>query len=126
VNAERSKRGLGILKRNPQLESSAQLYAKTMAAQGFFGHVSPSGETLKDRMQKSGFYQPFFQADCFCIARFVMGENLGKGQRTPFEVVRDWMQSTAHRETLLDAQFTDTGIGLSGGVWVEHFGGRQN
>lgn len=121
VNAVRAKEGLPILQRNEMLERSAQEYAEHMAQQNFFGHQSPAGETLKHRMQKSGYYQPFLRTG----AEYIFGENLARGQKTAKEVIDDWMQSTSHRETIVNPNFTDTGIGISDGLWVEHFGGRQ-
>ncbi len=125
VNAERAKSGLAGLRMNPTLQTSAQQYARDMAIDNFFGHISPSGETLKNRMEKSGYYRPFFQSDCLCVARYLMGENLARGQKTAKEVVRDWLRSPGHREAMLNEDFTDTGIGIVAGVWVEHFGGKQ-
>ncbi len=125
VNAERAKAGLAPLKRSVTLETSAQQYAQSMAKRGFFGHTGPGGETLKDRMEKSGYYRPFFQSECFCVARYIMGENLARGQKTAKEVVTDWMQSPAHKAAITTTDFTDTGIGIVAGVWVQHFGGKQ-
>ena len=125
INAARAEQHLPALQQHGTLESSAQKYAEDMAQQGFFGHMSPAGETLKDRMERSGYYRPFFQSDCLCIARFVMGENLARGQKTAKEVVTDWLKSPSHREAIMNTDFTDTGIGIKAGVWVEHFGGKQ-
>lgn len=125
VNAARSEAGLGTVQRNSLLETSAQEYATNMAKENFFGHVGPTGETLQERMERSGYYRPYFQLRCFCISRFILGENLAKGQKTAEEVVNDWLKSPTHRETIMNPDFTDTGIGISAGVWVEHFGGKQ-
>ncbi len=125
VNGARAAAGLAPLKHSAMLETSAQAYARLMAQQGFFGHLSPLGETLKDRMERSGYYRPFFQSSCLCIARYIMGENLARGQKTAKEVVSDWLASPSHRETIMNPDFTDTGIGLEAGVWVQHFGGKQ-
>lgn len=125
VNAERTKAGLNLLRVNGPLEGSAQRYAREMAQGAFFGHISPAGETLRERMEGSGYYRMFFQSDCFCIARFILGENLARGQKTPAEAVRDWLLSPGHRAAMLNPDFTDTGIGIVAGIWVEHFGGKQ-
>lgn len=125
VNAERAAVGLPGLRMNTTLEISAQEYALAMAEQGFFGHTSPAGENLKARMERSGYYRPFFQTDCLCVARYLMGENLARGQKSSKEVVRDWLNSPTHREAIMNPDFTDTGIGIIAGVWVEHFGGKQ-
>lgn len=120
VNEIRDRAALPILSVHPALETSAQLYAKEMHDGGFFGHESPGGKTLSDRMRQSGYYNPFF------IERYLLGENLAKGQRTATEVVSHWMESPSHRQAILNGTFTDAGVGVSAGVWVMHFGGKQN
>ncbi len=123
VNTARLKANLKPLKYNNLLENSAQRYAELMAKEGFFGHVSPEGQTLKDRISASGYYNQSYSIDCNCIKGFVLGENLARGQKTADEVMRDWMNSPNHRAAILSPDYTDIGVGESAGVWVEHFGG---
>lgn len=125
VNAERAKAGVAPLHLDTLLANSAQRYAQEMLSKNFFGHVSPNGETLRDRMLQSGYYNPDYQ-ECNCIQQFMVGENLARGQRTADEVVQDWMKSTTHREVLLNPTFNATGIGVAAGIWVEHFGGVRH
>jgi uncharacterized protein YkwD len=123
ANAERIKRNLPLLHPDAFLNQSAQKYAEELLSKNFFSHVSPNGQTLKDRMEKSGYYNPSYQEECFCIQRFVVGENLARGQKTADEVVADWMKSPSHRDALLNPQFSDIGVGVAAGIWVQHFGG---
>ncbi len=124
VNEERKKAGVPALRVNPTLEASAQIYAADMAGRGYFGHVSPEGQTLRNRMESSGYYRP--TPNCpGCLDKYELGENLGQGQLTPAEVVRDWMASPSHKSALLNTNFTETGIGITAGIWVQHFGGRK-
>ncbi|MDD4319131.1 MAG: CAP domain-containing protein [Candidatus Peribacteraceae bacterium] len=125
VNAERQKLNIPPLHPDVVLNTSAQAYAEEMLKQNFFGHVNPSGKTLKDRMEKAGYYSTAYQT-CFCIQKFLVGENLARGQKTAQEVVGDWMKSPSHKEVLLNPAFTDTGIGVAAGVWVQHFGGVKH
>ncbi len=125
VNVERAKEGFAPLTRSGFLEASAQGYAEEMAARGFFGHVSPEGQTLRERAEASGYYRAFFQESCLCTTRFTMGENIARGQRTPEAVVQAWMASPSHRAAILSQAFTDIGIGIRSGMWVQHFGGEQ-
>jgi len=106
-----------------QLELSAQAYAERMAKEGFFGHVAPDGQVLKDRVAATGYYSRSFSDDCGCIKGFVLGENLGRGQTTAAEVMKDWMNSPNHRAAIMSPDYTDIGIGEFGGIWVQHFGG---
>lgn len=123
VNIARLQAGLRPLSYNSQLEYSAQVYAERMAKEGFFGHVSPDGQTLKDRVSATGYYDRSYSADCGCVKGFVLGENLGRGQTTAAQVMEDWMKSSNHRAAILSADYTEIGIGVSGGIWVQHFGG---
>lgn len=123
VNNARLKANLKPLKYNNLLENSAQGYAEVMAKEGFFGHVSPSGQTLKERIEKGGYYKHSYSADCNCIKGFMLGENLARGQKTAEEVMRDWMNSKNHKAAILSPDYTDIGVGVSSGLWVEHFGG---
>lgn len=125
VNAERAKRSLPLLATNVFLELSAGRYASAMAEQGFFGHRSPAGETLRERISRSGYYTAFFTAPCTCARTFHLAENLARGQKTPTEVMDAWMKSPAHRAAILSPDYHDIGVGLNAGVWVEHFGGLQ-
>jgi uncharacterized protein YkwD len=54
------------------------------------------------------------------------GENIAYGQRTPAEVMRDWMNSPGHRNNILSRSFSQIGVGLaknSSGVcyWTQQF-----
>lgn len=127
VNEERLKRGLSPVHPDALLAQSAQKYAEEMLSKGFFGHVSPTGETLRDRMTASGFYDPNLDPECHCVKRFVVGENIAQGQKSAREVMRDWMQSPSHQAVILDPQYTTIGVGEAAGIWVEHFAGvRRN
>ena len=94
-----------------------------MNREGFFGHTDPAGHTLTDRIDVVGYYDSNVSADCRCIKGYALGENLARGQRTADEVVRAWMDSPSHREAILGADFTDLGVGVQSGTWVQHFGG---
>jgi uncharacterized protein YkwD len=40
------------------------------------------------------------------------GENIGCGQDSPEEILLLWMDSSVHRENVLDPAYTEVGIGL--------------
>jgi uncharacterized protein YkwD len=116
VNAERAKVGLSALTYNAQLQVQAAAYACEMVHYHFFAHVDPVDQsTLANR------------ADEFGYAYWAIGENLAAGQPTPAKVMSDWMNSTGHRENILNPAFTELGIAVrSGGdygiYWVQEFG----
>lgn len=123
VNVIRMEHDLSPLTYSNQLEQSAQGYADRMAAEGFFGHVSPDGNTLKDRIAATSYYDRTFSRDCLCVKGYALGENLARGQKTPKEAVEAWMKSPGHRDAILNPDYTHIGIGARAGIWVQHFGG---
>jgi uncharacterized protein YkwD len=54
------------------------------------------------------------------------GENIAKGQITPKAVVDAWMNSSGHRANILNASFTEIGVGYvsSGNYWTQMFIGK--
>ncbi len=62
----------------------------------------------------------------FGISYKAAGENIAKGQRTPAEVMKGWMNSPGHRANILSSSYTEIGVGYvtdSNGTayWVQHF-----
>lgn len=127
VNEKRREAGVAPLTLDPKLTNSAQAYAEAIVRDNFFSHVSPSGQTLKQRIEASGYYMPFFNGTCIggtsCVREYILGENLAQGQKTVDEVIADWLDSSEHRKAMLNPAFTDLGIGIAAGIWVQHFGG---
>lgn len=116
LNRQRAARGLEPLRTNPTLQAQASQYACEMVYYRFFAHVNPAtNSTLGQR------------ADEFGYDYWIVGENLAAGQRSPAEVMADWMSSPCHRENILNPAFTEVGIGIRYGgeygyYWVQEFG----
>ncbi len=111
VNGERTSRGLRALSANATLESAALAYSHTMVRLGFFAHVAPDGQTLRDRL---GAYVAG-------AGSWAMGENLawGTGSRaTPAAIVEGWMHSPGHRAAILNGEFAEIGVGIVSGTPV--------
>lgn len=120
VNQERATEGLPALKRNALLERSAQKYAEVMRQDGHFDHAGPDGRSPTDRIKAEGY--PDVPA-CNCNRQYYYGENIARGQTTPAQVVRDWMNSAGHRANILSKNYKEIGIGISGTYWAQSFGG---
>lgn len=101
VNAERAKAGLPALKINWQLSRVARYKSADMANKGYFSHNSPTYGT------------PFKMMENFGLRFSSAGENIAYGQRTPAEVMRDWMNSPGHRNNILSRSYTEIGVGLA-------------
>jgi uncharacterized protein YkwD len=117
VNAERKKGGCPALRENARLRAAARKHAKDMADRDYFSHESPEGRTAIDRASAEGYTGG-------------VGENIARGYRTPKEVTKGWMESTDHRQIILDCQYRHTGVGVArvgkGQVhWVQVFGFPQ-
>lgn len=123
VNARRSAAKLPPLAVSQTLQVSAQQYAALMATKKFFAHATPEGLTFKQRIETSGYYDPFFLSNCSCVRHYLLGENLARGQKTVQEVFEAWMQSPEHKKAILHPDFTEVGVGFEKGYWVQHFGG---
>ncbi|MDP4145184.1 MAG: CAP domain-containing protein [Bacillota bacterium] len=114
VNVERSKVGLGPLTSNWQLSRVARYKSQDMINKNYFSHISPT------------YGSPFAMMENFGLTFSSAGENIAMGQRTAQEVVTSWMNSPGHRANILNASYTQIGVGLartSTGVpyWTQEF-----
>lgn len=92
------------------LYTSALSHAKEMKRNNFFSHFSASGLDIGDRLD--GFGYPWQ----------VAGENLGEGQRSFREVMRDWIDSPSHCRMLMNPKVEEMGVARYSKYWVQHFG----
>ena len=122
VNSVRTAKGLRPLQYNAELEASAQAYAGDLATRRYFSHVSPEGETLKDRMERTGYRNRSFDTGCNCVKGYSLAENLARDARSAKVAMAAWMQSPAHKDAILSSEYQDVGFGIKDGIWVQHFG----
>ncbi len=111
VNAERTSRGLRPLRRDANLAQAARGHSADMVRRDFFAHVSPGGETLKDRVRAAGYGEPG--------QGWRAGENLGWGTQersSPNALVDAWLESPAHRRIMLSSDYRELGIGVASGA----------
>jgi uncharacterized protein YkwD len=105
VNAERRAGGGGPLVWDAELCLMARMHSENMARQGFFSHITPDGADMKLRARALGIR-----------GWSVMGENIAYNQGfddpVAFAVAR-WMQSAGHRENIVRAEFTHSGLGVA-------------
>ena len=117
VNAERKKQGLNALTLSTKLTSIATTKAQDMAQNNYFSHTSPT------------YGSPFEMLQRFGVSYRTAGENIAAGQRTPEEVMQSWMNSSGHRANILNAKYTELGVGYYkggsyGSYWVQLFTGK--
>ena len=119
INQQRALHGESPLRENADLDSSATHHSEDMVAANYYDHTSPTGETLLDRIQASG-YLPSADA-------YELGENIDLGvlsNATPAAIVADWMASPGHRANILDSDFVDSGIGIVPEIPAEYASGE--
>ncbi|MBS9783951.1 S-layer homology domain-containing protein [Candidatus Gracilibacteria bacterium] len=109
INTYRQANGVAPLKASKSLDIIALEYAQDMSGRGFFSHTSPDGKTLVDRAQQKKY------------KAVTLAENLGRGQKTIAQVMREWKASPTHNKNLLLPDVTVVGFGYSSGYWVQEF-----
>jgi uncharacterized protein YkwD len=112
INRKRAENGDSPLKLNAQLEQAAEGHCTELIAEDYFAHVSPSGETPVDRIRDTGYIPS-------PSVGYVIGENLAWGTyqlSTPQSIVSAWIASPGHLANILEAQYTETGIGVTPAV----------
>jgi len=97
VNIERVKAGLGELTADAKIAAAA--YVRSTEQQQLFSHTRPNGTSCFTALTEQG------------VSYRGAGENIAFGQRTPEEVMTDWMNSPGHRANILNKNFTKIGVG---------------
>lgn len=109
VNAERKKIGIEELKWDSEIAVVARVYAKNMWERKYFGHFSPEGKDVGDRLTAAK------------IKYEMAGENLALAP-TVITAHAGLMNSEGHRANLLDARFHKVGIGvIDNGIYGKMF-----
>ena len=112
INQERAGHGEQPLRTNPKLQAAAESHSNECVELDYFAHVSPSGETPVERIQDTGYIPSPFDG-------YVLGENLAWGTYelgTPKAIVAAWIASPPHLANILEARYTETGIGVTPAV----------
>lgn len=121
INRERAQNGEAPLALSPQLEQAAEGHSQELVSADYFDHVSRAGVTPVDRIRTMG-YIPSENVG------YVIGENLAWGTlnlATPESVVNAWIASPGHLANILEAQYTDTGLGVTPAVPPSLSGGES-
>ena len=111
VNEQRVKNSLNPLTENWELSRVARYKSQDMVDNRYFSHTSPT------------YGSPFQMIRAFGISFRQAGENIAYGQRTPQAVVNAWMNSSGHRANILNASYTQIGVGYvaAGNYWTQMF-----
>jgi uncharacterized protein YkwD len=99
INNERTSRGLTALSAQSQLSSAARLHSADMACNDFVSHTGSDDSLPWDRVAGQGY------------SYSAVGENIYAGGGNAEAIVNAWMGSTGHRENILNAAYTEIGLG---------------
>ena len=112
INGERQKNGIGNLNFNTALGNAAQAHADDMAKNGYFSHTGRDGSSPSDRATRAGY------------PTRLTGENIAAGSSSPGFIFNMWMQSTGHRQNMLNPKWKSAGLGMAGNKWVLLLGAK--
>ncbi len=108
MNERRKRHGLRKLRRNASLEAAAQSHSDAMNTDDFFSHEGVNGSDPLSRIQNSGYLGG--------VGTWGIAENLGWGEgarASPRSAVSQWMNSSAHRHSMLSRRYREVGIGVA-------------
>ncbi|WP_242964874.1 CAP domain-containing protein [Scatolibacter rhodanostii] len=111
VNEQRAANGLSPLTLNQDVSNVARAKSQDMHDNNYFAHTSPT------------YGSPFDMLTSFGISYRAAGENIAMGYSTPEAVMEGWMNSSGHRANILNASFTQIGVGYvaDGNYWTQQF-----
>lgn len=111
VNEQRAANGLSPLTLNAKLSNAARAKSQDMHDNHYFSHTSPT------------YGSPFAMLTSFGISYSSAGENIAMGYATPAAVMEAWMNSAGHRANILNASYTQIGVGYvaDGNYWTQEF-----
>lgn len=111
VNNIRQQNNLQPLTANWELSRVARYKSQDMLDNGYFSHTSPT------------YGSPFQMITAFGLSYRTAGENIAKGYASPQAVVNGWMNSSGHRANILNASYTQIGVGYvpQGNYWTQMF-----
>lgn len=99
---------------NLKLNLAAQAHSEDMRERNFFAHDAPQpkASTPTERMRAAGY------------TGRLTGENIARGQRSPAAVVQAWLESDGHCANMMNAGYTEIGVGFvkEGYYWTQNFG----
>ena len=104
---------VGPLKWHQVLYRVSNTYARYLARNRHFDHISKEGEDLGDRLDRVGYQWN------------LIGENLGVGYDDFYAVFRAWQESPDHCKMLMNPRMKEMGIAKKGKYWVQHFGTKM-
>ena len=99
---------------NQKLEYAAIKHSQDMQENNYFSHTSINGDTFSDRIEQEGY------------SYASIGENIANGYSSAESVMNGWLNSQGHCANIMNANFTEMGVGRVGNYWTQDFGKPKN
>jgi len=109
INAERASRGLSVLLEDSRLDKAGENKSRALRDRGLLEHTKTAEGVPWSYVAETGY--EYSSA----------GENLAVAVDGDFNVLEDWLQSSAHRENVLNKNYVNIGVGITKGT----FGGTS-
>ncbi|WP_318616033.1 CAP domain-containing protein [Sporosarcina sp. YIM B06819] len=109
TNVYRKKHGVDEVFSDYHLGEVARKHSEDMVRENYFSHESPVTGNLADRLKEAK------------IEHRKAGENIASNYVDAIEAVHGWLNSPAHRNVLLDKDFTHLGTGAYGKFYTQNF-----
>ena len=108
INTERAKVGVPVLARDSRLEQIARAHSADMLANNYFAHEDASGCSTDCRLRNAGYAYRTYGENLFTT----WGYELTPAAAAKM-TVDNWMESTGHRQNMLNRSFTMAGVGIA-------------
>ena len=109
VNRHRASVGCPALVWDERAAAAAQAHSDDMARHDIFDHKGSDGSTHRSRLERVG------------VQARAAAENIGQNGGGANEVLRSWLASGDHRDTIENCRYTRHGVGLRGNRWTHVF-----
>jgi uncharacterized protein YkwD len=111
VNDYRAQAGCAPVSAESHLAAAAQGHSDDMSQRGYFSHDTPEGEHFDQRIEEAGYSRPG-------------AENIAEGSTSAAQTMQMWMNSSGHRQNILNCSLKKIGVGVAtdGWYWTQDFG----
>lgn len=119
INQERQQRGISTMSHDSSLQTTARAKSQDMADRNYFAHTSPTGEGFRDLFNQYGVSCTRGGEN---LAQTWVGQTVATGdggsvhyddaQNLAEGLVRQWLNSPAHRDAMLRDSYNSHGIGI--------------
>jgi len=110
INKQRQASGLSPLAFDARLSDIARAHSQDMIKNGYFDHVDMNGLDPHGRYLQAGY-----QCSIYTTGENMMSLNGYSGEEViATDTIMSWMESSGHRENILDPVYQIEGIGISG------------